>query len=150
MVLMALLGDPPDVCVEPWVWWASSGDWGSTLSAGTEAGGAGDPDCAVGQGCWAGLEAPGEAGCVCVCVEVMSVLTGGRMCMTGMCGRRVWVVTLRLSEPGGAYSLPAPPALPRPLNSLSSCPRAGSVVGHNHCPTTVHLDGSLVRNSFKS
>ena len=48
------------------MWWAVSGDRGSTLSAGTEAGGAGDSDCAVGQGRWAGLEAPGEAGCVCV------------------------------------------------------------------------------------
>lgn len=115
-----------------------------TVSAGTEAGGAGDSDCAVGAGALGGAGGP-RRGWMCVCVEVMSVLTGGE----DVRGRRVRVVTSRLSEPGGAYSLPSPPALPRPLNSLSSCPRAGTVVGHNHCPATVHLDGSLVRNSFK-
>ena len=52
-----------------------------TVSAGTEAGVAGDSDRAVGAG------APGEAGCVCV--EVTGVLSRGRMCMTDVCGGRV-------------------------------------------------------------
>ena len=30
-VLMAFLGGPPDVCVEPWVWWAP-GNQGNTQS----------------------------------------------------------------------------------------------------------------------
>lgn len=59
-----------------------------TVSAGTEAGGAGDSDCAVGKGagqCWR----PQERLDVCVCGGD-ECANGGRMCMTGMCGRRVW------------------------------------------------------------
>lgn len=57
-----------------------------TVSAGTEAGEVGDSDHAVGAG------APGEAGYVCVCVRVLS---GARMCMTGVCGWRVRVAPSR-------------------------------------------------------
>ena len=63
------------------------------VSAGTEAGGAGDSDHAVGAG------APGEAGCVCVCVCVCMCVCVGDGCAKR--GEDVHDWCVRMEGPGG-------------------------------------------------